>query len=213
MAKEVPTTDTQNESQPAWKKWLLLLVVLLVGAAGGWLWRDHTAKQDAKKQADKLTSLDKSIVSLKKQLADAKKTTSSSDGKKTTAAGTGKPSAATIENVKASITSGNTAALEGYMAPTVRVIIAASEGVGDRTPAQAVSDVTSYLSGASDPWDFDLPAATLANWRAHFYKDYFPETAVVGRSSDGHVISFTFNDSGKISGVFMAANDGILTNS
>jgi hypothetical protein len=216
MASE-PATETTAE-QPAkapaktkrqlpWKRILLVLVVAGLAFAGGYLWRDHTAKQQQKKQDTTITGLKKDVADLKKAAKTAAKTTP-----KTVAVvpATTKPSAATIENIKASITSGNTAALEGYMAPTVHVVIAASEGVGDRTPTQAVSDL-SYLNNATDPWNFDLPAATLTSWRAGSYASYFPTDAVVGKSANDYVISFTFNSSGKISGVFMAVNSDLLT--
>jgi hypothetical protein len=119
------------------------------------------------------------------------------------------PSQATIDNVEASITSGNTAALEGYMASTVNVIIAASEGIGSRTPAQAVGDITSYISSATDPWSFALPAATLSGWASGSYSQYFPSGAVVGKSANNMVISFSFT-SGKISTVFMAKDATLL---
>ncbi|HSE29162.1 MAG TPA: hypothetical protein VLA77_01080 [Candidatus Saccharimonadales bacterium] len=111
-------------------------------------------------------------------------------------------------NIADAINSGNTAALEGYMADTVTVIIAASEGIGDRTPAQAVADLD-YLNSATDPWEFEPDAATIAMWDAGFYTDYFDDNTYVGRSADGKVVVFDF-DCGKISEIFMVANEDLL---
>lgn len=119
------------------------------------------------------------------------------------------PSAAELENIEASITSGNTAALEGYMAASVNVILAASEAYGPQTPAQAVSDVD-YVSDGSDPWNFALPAATLAQYQTGDYKQYFPVSALVGKSANGYVVSFQFDNAGKIDGIFMTNNADIL---
>lgn len=92
------------------------------------------------------------------------------------------------------------------MASIIKVIIAAAEGIGDRTPTQAISDLK-YVENATDPWDFDLPVATLTAYATGDYTQYFPDGALVGKSADNRVISFTFNSSGKISGIFMSAAD------
>ncbi len=194
-----------------WKKIVLFLLVLLVGFAGGYLWRDHKAKQDQKTQAVHTAALNSDIANLnaklKKAAADAKAKAAAANTTPTAV----RPTAAAISNIKASITSGNTAALEGYMAASVHVVIAASEGVFDHSPSAAVEDITSYLKNATDPWNFDVPAATLASWQAGAYASYFPATAVAGEATNHYVISFTFDTTGKISGVFMAANSDLLT--
>ena len=61
------------------------------------------------------------------------------------------------------------------MASTIKVIIAASEGIGDRTPVQAINDLK-YLDSATDPWDFALNATTLSKYQSGDYKDYFKST-------------------------------------
>jgi hypothetical protein len=91
------------------------------------------------------------------------------------------------------------------MAPTVKVIIAASGGVGDRTPTQAVSDISSYISSSTDPWNFALAKAETDGYAKGFYAQYFPSIAVIGKSANGIVISFSFDCNGKINTVFMAA--------
>lgn len=184
----------------------VLILALLVAGAGAYWWRDRQAKDDAKKKDADIAQLQHQVSDLTKQLADEKaKNNTSTDN-------SNGPSQEVIDNVKASINSGNTAALEGYMASKVNVIIAASEGLGERSPTQAVADITSYISDATGPWDFALPAATLSGWASGDYAQYFPSGAVVGQSSgkDKMAISFVFNSSGKITTVFMAANTDLL---
>ncbi|HSX23578.1 MAG TPA: hypothetical protein VLE74_00550 [Candidatus Saccharimonadales bacterium] len=211
MSFEPPQKPKAAKSKMAAKKILMVLLIIALaagGAAAYWL-RDKSAKNEQKQQAA-------AIVKLKQQITDTQKELDAEKAKNAQAAATPAPkvvtppSAAAIESIKASITSGNTAALQGYMASTVSVIIAASEGIGNRTPAQAVADITSYIKNATAPWNFALPAATLTTYRAGFYGQYFPTSAVVGKSADDMVISFSFNDSGKISTVFMAAKASLL---
>jgi hypothetical protein len=193
----------------------LALILLAASAYLGYWYQGNKAK----KQADQLNQQINELQTQKRDLEDAKtkiqteldelKATKTTTTTTTTTTG-GAPSAAVKANIEDSIKSGNTAALESYMAPTVKVIIAASGGVGDRTPAQAVSDIA-YLDAGTDPWNFNLPAATLSAYRNGSYGQYFPTNAVVGKSANNYVVSFSFNSAGKISTVFMAVNADLLT--
>ena len=212
MDTEQPVQQPANYAAGRdWKrilKTLLVIVVLLaIGAAAGWYWRDTSAKDVQSAKQAEITSLQNKVTKLEKDVADAKVSTSTTSG--SSVAQSKSPSASVLENIQASITSGNTAALEGYMASTVTVIIAASEGVGERTPTQAVNDVK-YLNNGTDPWDFSLPAATIDGYQAGDYKSYFPNGALIGKSANNYVVSFTFDSAGKISGVFMAADADLL---
>ena len=195
---------------------MLLILILLAGTAYlGYWYRGNQAK----KQADQLNQQITELQTQKRELEDAKsqiqteldelKATKSTTTTTTTTTGTA-PTAAVKASIEDAVKSGNTTALEGYMAPTVKVIIAASGGVGDRTPAQAVSDLA-YLDAGTDPWNFNLPAATLASYRSGSYAQYFPTNAVVGKSANNYVVSFSFNSAGKINAVFMAVNADLLT--
>ncbi len=184
---------------------ILLLIVLIAGAGGGgYWWRDKDAKKAIEQKQSEITALQGQVTGLQEDLTAAK-----ADAAKKPEATTG-PSQATLDNVEQSISSGNTAALEGYLADKVLVIIAASEGVGMRTPAQAVSDVTDYIKDTKEPWDFSLPAKTVAEYSSGDYAQYFPNGALVGESADSMVISFTFNSSGKVSVIFLAADSALL---
>lgn len=205
---ETKTPKIKNKDHKKWLKKLLMLLALLVilaGAAyGGYWWRDRDAKQDSRSKNEEITSLKSQLDESKKAAESSASEEESSDETTTTL-----PTAAQLDNIQAAITSGNTAALEGYMASSVNVIIAASEGLGTRTPAQAVGDLD-YLVSASVSWDFSLSSATLASYAGGSYSSYFPSGALVGKSSENKVVSFVFNSSAKISTIFMSASDDLL---
>lgn len=187
---------------------LIFLAILLLATAGtgAYLWRDSQAKKQQKDNLAKITDLQTKVTNLEKQ---NKTPAAASSAPSSNASTSTSPSAAAIQSIKESITSDNTAALEGYMASTVKVIIAASEGIGDRTPVQAIGDLK-YLDSATDPWDFNLNATTLASYQTGDYKDYFKSNSIVGKSANNYVISFNFDSAGKINGIFMSVNADLL---
>ncbi len=185
---------------------VLLTIVLILAGAGAYYWRDAAAKQQQKQQQTEISQLNEQLSKTKQDLATEKAKTAPAANEEPTAAVS---SLVVQENIEAAIQTGNTAALEGYMASSVKVIIAASEGLGDRTPTQAIQDL-GYLTSAMGPWNFLLPATTLAGYSTGDYGVYFPAGALVGKSADNYVIAFSFNTAGKISGIFMAVNADLL---
>jgi hypothetical protein len=192
---------------------LAFVVVISASAYGGYWYKSKSAKQEISTKNQQIIDLE----AKKKELEDAKakleqenadyKATSSANNKQSTAKTLNESDK---ENIIDSIKSGNTAPLEGFMASKVTVILAASEGIGVRTPTQAVSDIK-YIDAGKDPWNFDLPDATLSKWQKNkYYGKYFPESAVVGKSANDYVISFSINDDAKISTVFMSASSDLL---
>lgn len=190
---------------------LVLLIGLLIAAAavGGYWWRDRQAISELNTKASEITTLQSENKKLKKQVADQD---SSSTGSQTEVTCTVKqPSTSAVENIKAAITSGNTAVLEGYMAPSVNVIYAASDGLGQRTAANAVSDVTSFVSNpAGAAWSFDVPASVLGSYGQGSYKQYFPGTALVAQATDTRLLSISFDCDGKIATLLLVANESSL---
>ena len=210
--RQKPKSNKKDADQTKKKVSLILIIVLLMALSAGivYFWKDSKAKDITKKKDAEISSLQKTKDDLQKQLDEKNKTT---ENKTTPVVCTPKaPSADTLTNIRESITSRNTAALEGYMAPTVKVVIAASGGVGDRTPTQAVSDITSYISSSTDPWNFALAKTVTDNYAKGNYAQYFPSIAVIGKSANGIVISFSFDCNGKINTVFMAIKDSLLDN-
>jgi hypothetical protein len=188
----------------------LLVLVLIAGAAGAaYWWRDKTANDSKNAQAASITALEKSKTDLEKQLADEKAKVPTTVTNNCACAS---PNATAVANIKASITSGNTAALEGYMASSVNVVLAASEGLGPKTPAQAVSAISNFISSDANSWDynFSLPASILSSYGQGSYGQYFPNNAIVGKASNKKVISFSFDCNGKIDTVLLVANEALL---
>lgn len=219
MDKDTGTTSTDDKqtTKPATKNrkktiLLIVLVLVLVGAAAGaaYWWRDMSAKEKEKQQASDLSSLQQKNTKLEKELADEK--TKNGGTPDQTACTSKSPNAAAISNIEASITSGNTAALEGYMAPSVNVIIAASEGLGMKTPTEAVSGISTFITNDPASWDYDfgLSASLVGSYGKGFYGQYFPDNAVAAKANNQKVISFSFDCNGKISTVFLAANADLL---
>ncbi|MFO0882335.1 MAG: hypothetical protein U0491_02700 [Candidatus Saccharimonadales bacterium] len=202
-----PSTEKPNKSNPIKSVLLFLIVIvlLLAVAVAAYTYRDNKAKTELSQKQATIDQLSKKVNELQNQSTTSQKTSTDT----TTTTSNTNPSASTIENIKAAITSGNTAALEGYMASSVNVVIAASEAAGARTPTQAVSDL-SYIKDSKN-WNFALDTATLNSFKAGFYMNYFKTNSVVGRASDGKVVVFNFNDQGKINGIFLAASDSLLT--
>ena len=116
---------------------------------------------------------------------------------------------ADYENLHDSISSGNTAALEGYLSNPVNFVIAASECCGPVTPLEAISGLD-YISAAIGPWTEPSPAV-LAQYRAGFYVDYFPDGAYVIQSSDAdpYVVSFAITGE-QVTGVFIGGGASLL---
>jgi hypothetical protein len=184
---------------------LVALLFLLIGAAAGYMFRDSTAKSDAKASQVKMTALQAQNTQLSNDLATAKKAAVVAA---TPAPGV-RPDDASITAIENAVKAGKYTDLAPYAASTVKVVIAASEGQGDRTPAQMATDMQNYLKNPGT-WDFNVPAATLAKYQAGDYKQYFPTTALVGKSSSGMVLSFNFDSKGKISTVFMAVETVLI---
>lgn len=168
---------------------IFLIVILLILAVGYYFWQNSSSNSES--------SSDQSS-----QEADAKPN-NQSETSETQESACSDPSDSDVANIQDSVSSGDTAALEGYMASTVTVILAASEGIGERTPTQAVNDISDFIGDpTTTTWNFDLPASVINSYNTSSYKKYFPDTAVVGKSNASKVISFSFDCDGKIETVF-----------
>ena len=212
-----PIAEVQSvkpAKKPIVKTILLIVgVLVLAGLASGasYWWRDKNANELEKKQTDEITSLKTTVASLDAQLAELNNQLNGGSDTELTC-DVKSPTDVVISNIKASITSGNTAALEGYMAASVNVVLAASEGLGSKTSAQAVAAISDFISDDMNSWDYNfaLPASTLTSYANGSYSQYFPASAIVGTATNKQVISFSFDCNAKIKTVFMSASEDLL---
>lgn len=195
-----PPADKPKKSGGKAKMFIMALIFLVLGAAGGYYYADMQAQKELDQAKQEASDLATEKAKLAKDLADAKKA-----NEKTTVAVSKEVTQEQLDNIIDAVGSGNYAAVQSYFANPVKIIIAASEGLGNRTPVQAVTDLK-YLDSAKDPWDFDLAKAVIDEYKKGDYKEYFPANALVGKSTDGRVVVFGFNDEAKINLVFMAAD-------
>lgn len=207
---ETLSNESLKSLRPPQKKghvliWILVIFNILLLAAGAWLgWQWYTLTQQ--KQA-----LETANSSLLAEMAELKLKTAAAPEEAAPAspACDGSVADSLKTAIRTAVDSHNYAPLEAHMTNPVTVILAASEGVGPRTPAQAVSDLA-YLNNGTSPWDFNLPAATLASLDAGFYTAYFDSNTYVGKANDGVVGAFDFDNCGKINQIFMSADISLL---
>jgi len=115
----------------------------------------------------------------------------------------------TSDTIKSAIRSQNTAALEGYMASSVKVIFA-DTSEETRTPADAISDINSLSNPeglAENYWSF---SPTLFNHTDTDFDQYFLENSIIGKNVDGNLIIFNFNSVGKINSVLIDLNGVVI---
>lgn len=199
--RPMPQGDVKRHRHIDGSKVLLvvLAILLLVGGGAAYWWRDKQAKDENKRNQQQINEL-------KQKLQEQTTGTDEKTGDETAPA---VPTQAMIDNIKAVFATGNTQPLETYMTTQVKVILAASECCGNKSPAEATQEVTSFMQKASAVWNFSIDAATLTKYRAGAYKEYFPNNAVIGKSGD-LVISFSFDNAGKINTVFMTNVESVL---
>lgn len=109
------------------------------------------------------------------------------------------------ENIKAALDTMNTQPLESYMDSRVEVIVAASGGQPPMSSRDATMSLD-YFSSAAAPWEF----SEGPSYESSEYKQYFSDSTYVGKSVSGQVVSFHFNDAGKIDRIFMAIDESLL---
>ncbi len=216
--EDAPAKEKEPKKPREKKKLLflvLLILLLLISGLVGWKYKSVVDDNRGLKKTEaelqlKVEDLTKQVAAKTKEADDAKAAAAVKTTATTTTTTTATvPTAALKQNVTDSITSKNTAALEGYMATSVNVVFAASEKAGPRTPTEAISDLA-YISAATDPWNFALSAATLTTYKNGFYGQYFGTSTIVGKSANNYVISFHVNASNKIDVIFVSISDDLL---
>lgn len=200
----------KSKKSPLKVVFFVLLVVLIAAASafGVYYWRDNEAKNYEKQKTDEINKLVTEKKLLEDEITKLKDTPVAIKGGECIEKS---PKSSVLADIKASITSGNTQALEGYMAEEVNTILAASEAFGKTTPAKSVSYVTDFIGNPTQTtWNFVLNTTILDSYKAGDYKDYFTDISVVGKSNSGKVISFSFDCDAKIDTVFISNQESIL---
>lgn len=202
------TPQTNKRRNRPLKTGLLLLVALILIVAAGvgaYWWRDHQARDEAASFEREIGELQERLNRLQTEAEDSEETDDEAgdEADETT-------SQDVTQTIESAVTSGDYTALEPHLADPVYVILAASEAYGDQTPTEAVNSLD-YLDGAGGGWDFAPATSDLNAYRNGDYAQYFPVGAVVGISSDDYVVSFTFDSSGDIGGIFISPDAGLLT--
>ncbi len=194
---------------------VIFVVWSIITAGGAYLLRDKAANDSEAQTKDQITSLQNQLKAANKNEADLQSQIDELNGtsSSTTTTNGVAPSSSAASSIKASITSGNTAALEGYMASSVSVATATSNStsISTGTATAAVTSVTNFIANATLPWDFALTPSVLAPYQSSTsHGKYFPTIAIVGKSANSKVISFSFDSAGKINTVFLANSDSSL---
>lgn len=181
----------------------VVIVVLLIGTnAGLFMWQQRLvreAKQQAQTERQQKEDLEKKITALEA----AQEESAAKAAEQTEVAAV---SASQLESI---VASKNYAELQSYLADSVLVILAASEGVGQRTPEQVPGDLA-ILNTATTPWNFALSSATLTEWRGGDYRQYFPEGVIAGQSTNNYVVAFQLNAEDKITTIFISTDAELL---
>lgn len=114
------------------------------------------------------------------------------------------PSEAFIDNTTAVFNTMNTQPLEGHMASEVTLYYNSPKPATKLAPTPATLALD-YFSDAKGPWNFRLPAADIAKYKAAAgYDALFGNGCLTGRSATGqHIVSLCFTKEGKIHDIFM----------
>ncbi len=119
---------------------------------------------------------------------------------------------ALIETYLAALNSGNTAvfAQGGYFSDPILVVAAASGLNEEMSPVDAVNELAPLLSlELPEPWS-EASAADIETYRSGDYAEYFPDGAIIVKSTQNHVISFIGSDHTVTTLFFAMVTDSLL---
>lgn len=179
--------------------WLIIVVLLATSGTLAFLW--YRAQQQVNDYRNQQLQLKQQIEELNQKLA-AKDAATDDEAD----ACSEEPSSALKANIKAALDTQNTAVFNTYTTNPVLYVLAASEYGGEVSPDEAATSLE-YTHSATGPWDFNLPAATIAAYDAGFYTDYFDENTYVGKAASGMVVAFDFACDDKIKQIFVGHED------
>lgn len=91
--------------------------------------------------------------------------------------------------------------LKPLLAPTVTVVIAGSSATNQ--PAEQAANSLAFLNDARGPWNWNPTQQQLDQLRSGPYAQYFGDNTIIGVSANGYAISYTVNDQGQITTIFI----------
>ncbi len=98
-------------------------------------------------------------------------------------------SAADVSTIETALSGHDTATIQKYLGATVGVVIPSAGQSGSQASATALSELSAMFTN-SDPWSFSPDPTKLTHYRQGSFGAYFPGKAIIGTSTDGHVVSF-----------------------
>ncbi len=116
-------------------------------------------------------------------------------------------SADDVAAIETAISVHDSATIQNYLGPTVGVVIPSAGQSGSQDSGTALGELSAMFTN-SDPWSFSIDPTTLAHYRQGSFGAYFPGKAIMGTSTDGHVISLI--PSGRTIVAMLIASDDTL---
>lgn len=200
----------KNANKPTWGKriWRFLQAIFWIGVllAGMWYYQQLKIDQLTSQKTEIAKQLEESKAAQKKaekELADAQEQLAATSTSVTVVP------PLLLQNVAAAVSSGNYAAIDGYLADKVSYAIAASSGQGTLTKAQAIKQLE-YLNNGTAPWNFNIANATITKYKAGAYSSYINDDVIFGVSGNKYFVSFRLDSNNKIDQLFIASSTDLL---
>ena len=117
-------------------------------------------------------------------------------------------SADDVAAIETAVSDHDSATIQKYLASTVGVVIPSAGQSGSQGSGTALGELSAMFTN-SDPWSFSVDPTTLTHYRQGSFGAYFPGKAIMGTSTDGHVISL-IPSGGTIVAMLIASDDTLL---
>lgn len=199
-----------NANKPTWgvRIWRFIKALFWISVllAGMWYYQQLKIDELTSQKADVTKQLEESKAAQKKaeeELAEAQEQLAATSTSVTVVP------PLLLQNVAAAVSSGNYAAIDGYLADKVSYAIAASSGQGTLTKAQAIKQLE-YLNSGTAPWNFNIANATITKYKAGAYSSYLNDDVIFGVSGNKYFVSFHLDSNNKIDQLFIASSTDLL---
>lgn len=200
----------RNANKPTLGKriWRAIQFLFWVGVllAGMWYYQQLKIEELNDQKAEVTKQLQESKAAQKKaeeELADAQKQLAATSTNVTVVP------PLLQQTVVSAIEKGNYKALEPYLADKVSYAIAASDGQGTLTKAQALKQLE-YLNSGTSPWNFNIASATITKYKAGAYSTYLNDDVIFGVSGNKYFVSFHLDSNNKIDQFFISSSTDLL---